>query len=241
MLPVVTDIAARRSFQSEHWQPEPARIGRALVKAREVVSDPSTTDNLARYYTVDSEYAGATHAGLTPNDPATVTPTDLLAVTTLSVKVSPSAIRNFARAADDIAAKLDVLDPNLRLENADPRQAAEAMASFYALVKTHLRPAGARSSDPWVTASKVCARKRPNLFPVRDNVVLDLLGLPKTYAADWPAFQALVADDDLSRKLDQQVAEAGHRPGVDVGDPTLRLRHLDAALWMYGVRGAPRH
>jgi len=30
-------------------------------------------------------------------------------------------------------------------------------------------------ADPWVTTSKLCARKRPALFPVRDKPVRDLL------------------------------------------------------------------
>lgn len=70
---------------------------------------------------------------------------------------------------------------------------------------------------------------------MRDNVVLDLLGLPKTYPVDWPSFQALVADQLLMRTLDDQVALAGEREGVDVGDRLLRLRHLDVVLWMHAM------
>jgi hypothetical protein len=65
--------------------------------------------------------------------------------------------------------------PQQRLEEIDPAAVAEPMAELYESVARCLRRAGAQRSNAWVTASKICARKRPNLFPVRDNVVLDLL------------------------------------------------------------------
>lgn len=200
-----------------------------------MVSSPAAADHLARYYAADSNYAGTTFIDLEPNEPDAITAADLLAVTTLSVEVGPHAIRTFDRSSDDISEKLSALSIELRLETVDPDAAADTMAALYELVKRSLRRAGAETSNAWVTASKICARKRPNLFPVRDNVVLDLLGLPKTYPVDWPAFRALVADQPLMRTLDDQVADAGEREGVDVGDPSLRLRHLDVVLWMHAM------
>jgi len=222
-------------YTSPFWTPDEAINNHALEQARSVVALPAAAEHLARYYATDSNYAGTTFTDLRPNEPDLITSADLLAVTTLSVEVGPHAIRTFDRSSDEISEKLSALSTELRLETVDPDATADTMASLYELVKRSLRRAGAETSNAWVTASKICARKRPNLFPVRDNVVLDLLGLPKTYPIDWPAFQELVADQPLMRTLDDQVADAAGHEGVDVGDPSLRLRHLDVVLWMHAL------
>ncbi len=86
-------------------------------------------------------------------------------------------------------------------------------------------------------ASKICARKRPYLFPVRDNVVLDLLELPKTYPVDWPAFRALSADEEATAIITAYVQDLRRDPQVNVGDETHLLRHMDVALWMHAIAG----
>lgn len=220
------------SYNSPCWSPDDACTEHALEQARTVVGSDRAVDDLARYYAADSNYAGTTFIDLRPNDPDTITASDLLAVTTLSVEVSPHAIRTFQRSAAEIGERLGALDPGLRLEAVDPEITATSMAALYELVKVCLRRAGAETGNAWVTASKICARKRPQLFPVRDNAVLELLGLPKTYPVDWPAFQALVSDEALMQALDEHVEAADKRDGVDVGDHSLRLRHLDVVLWM---------
>lgn len=186
--------------------------------------------------TPPSNYAGATFLALEPNDPLSIGPTDLLAATTLSVSVHPRGIRSFEQSREPLSALLRDLAPELKLQDVDPAKTAPLMAEPYELVKSCLRRAGSRATNAWVTASKICARKRPDLFPVRDNVVLDLLGLPKTYPVDWPAYQTLIGDDDVIGALDESLRAADGRRGVDVGDPANRLRHLDVALWMHATQ-----
>jgi len=86
------------------------------------------------------------------------------------------------------------------------------------------------------------ARKRPDLFPVRDSVVCGYLGLDKgrkqNYEVDWQVFRRLLQDDGVRSQLDAVVDEAARRPGVDVGFVNGRLRHLDVVLWMHARRGA---
>ena len=106
-------------------------------------------------------------------------------------------------------------------------------------LKQVLSPADVKNPNPWVTASKLCARKRPDLFPVRDNVVCKYLGLiePKgNYEVDWQVFRHVIQDNAIRRRLDEIVDEAAARPGVDVGHPNRRLRHLDVVLWMHARR-----
>lgn len=49
-----------------------------------------------------------------------------------------------------------------------------AMWQLYGEIRT-LLPAQPGSSNRWVFAAKLCARKRPYLFPVRDRSVCELL------------------------------------------------------------------
>ena len=111
----------------------------------------------------------------------------------------------------------------------------QAMSEFYELVKRTLATPGARDSDRWVAASKVTARKRPDLFPVRDGVVRNGLNIMRfgDYGVDWPIFQRIITDEGVMSRLKAlpgQIKDcAGNRP-VDLdGEPLLRL--LDAALW----------
>jgi len=95
-----------------------------------------------------------------------------------------------------------------------------------------------------VTASILCARKRPYLFPVRDSVVRDFLGLTQygNYQVDWQVFRAMLGDTTIVRACDTAVAAAYE----EAGDRRLavdrdRLRVLDAALWTYARKFARRN
>jgi hypothetical protein len=95
-----------------------------------------------------------------------------------------------------------------------------------------------------VTTSKLTARKRPDLFPVRDSVVSKYLGLSgrsQNFEVNWQVYRRLLQDDAIRSRLDQLVDEAADRDGVDVGSPLRRLRHLDVVLWMHACRGASPH
>lgn len=68
------------------------------------------------------------------------------------------------------------------------------------------------NSNRWVTAAKICARKRPRLFPVRDNMVCSLLadgralnagnGWPGNFSVDIQVYAYLLTDDEDMRVLD---------------------------------------
>lgn len=191
-----THAHRQQGLETSYWRQDQARTDRARRVVADVLAGDSASRNLTRYYTVESNYAGATFTGLRPNDPDCIDPVDLLAVTTLSVQIPPLAIRRFTspETSAELSGLLGQLDPGLRLQDPEARDAAPVMGQFYELVKATLRRAGVQSSNPWVTASKICARKRPNLFPVRDSVVVKLLGLKGNYPDDWPVFAALVAD-----------------------------------------------
>jgi hypothetical protein len=132
----------------------------------------------------------------------------------------------------------DIRDVELHV--AGPDEFA-AMAAFYDEVKMHLSEPTASTGDRWVTASKLCARKRPYLFPVRDSVVRDFLGLTqyRNYQVDWQVFRAMLGDATIVHACDAAIAAAykvagNRRLAVDRD----RLRVLDVALWTYARKFA---
>jgi hypothetical protein len=184
---------------------------------------------------VTSDYAGASFASIGTNAPDEIGADDLFATTLLSVPVPAGAARLLTRdggTREAVNAALREL-PTTPLEDVD-HNGLRAMEVFYRHVKQALAKAGVENSNPWVTASKLCARKRPDLFPVRDNVVCQLLGLlPKgNYQVDWQVFGHLMSDADIRGAIDAaRSAALSATTSDDVVFDEQPLRILDAALW----------
>lgn len=208
----------------------------AITIVNGVLSDLGTPARLAQYYDRETGYAGSTFVGLGENHPTAITAEDLLAVTTLSVSIGCRPIRRFL---EDDEVKRDVANgmrelPVGPLGEMDD-DGKQAMSEFYELVKRTLATPGVPDSDRWVTASKIAARKRPDLFPVRDNVVRNGLNIMRfgDYRVDWPIFQRIITDEGVIRQLKSlpaQIKDCANERSVDLdGEPLLRL--LDAAMW----------
>ncbi len=225
------------------WQqPPPDLVVDAKHKAMEALRTDrphAAQDRLARFYDTDGDYAGASFAQLGPIDPMDITPIDLLATTLLSVRIRPGATRRMLDGGNTRGTLLRKLGdlPNCDLANAG-RPALTAMAELYEVVKQALSADTVRNPNARVTASKLCARKRPDLFPVRDKEVCDYLGLTqlRNYQVDWQVFRSLIGDPDIIAAIDVMskataAAAAGRRLQADQS----RLRLLDAAIWTYAM------
>ena len=208
---------------------------------RASLADDSAVDDLVTYYGRDGNYAGATFVDLGPTSPWDVTPADLLALTLLSVQAPPYSVRKLLEPSAERNRVLRLLSEERLPMDADIALADSptllAMAELHEALKLYLSPSHSKAKNPWVTTSKLCARKRPDLFPVRDNVVCAMLGLGNSYEVDWQVFRRLMQAIDLRERIDEIVDLAAVR-GADTGSPNNRLRHLDAILWMKGARRA---
>lgn len=227
----------------EGWEP---LTEESYASAREavwkVLHDAMVIDRLTSYYSRTGDFAGAMFLTVGPCDPHRFTSGDLLAVTLLGVSASPVVVRRLtepSRTRGKLERMLaeDHLPLNADLALADDETLLD-MAAFHVGLKQALSADESPAGNPWVTASKLSARKRPDLFPVRDSVVSGLLGIGKNYEVDWQVYRRLLQDPEVRGRLDRVVDEAASRPGVDVGSPNNRLRHLDAVLWMHARRGA---
>ena len=76
----------------------------------------------------------------------------------------------------------------------------------------------------YVRASKLLACKRPNLVPIRDTVVEQLLGAGTSW---WRPWRDVVSNERLRTAVDALTPSA-------VPDGTSLLRRLDVILWMFG-------
>ena len=204
------------------------------------VLSPERYACVAKYFTIDSNYAGALFAGLEPNEPGRFTPADLFAVSSLSVSIPARGARRLLHEQhdeDDPAQKLTTL-PTVRLEDAEAPD-LEAMADFHNSVKRALRKHGARAANAWVTAAKLCARKRPHLFPVRDRRVSTILGFHRgmTLPQEYAVYRSLMKDDEVRqalRRLEDDLRGRERQGGMELEG--VRLRLLDVALWMLGEK-----
>lgn len=217
-------------------------LDHALERARVALGGDGAVERVAGYYTIDSNYAGSLYLGIPDPEPTAITAADLLAVSTLNVDIPARGVRRFLLepgGADSVTNALGELPEKSLAEAVDADLLL--MESFYLAVKKSLTQADARGdSDAWVTASKIVARKRPSLFPVRDRQVTTLLGTRerKDYFTDWIVFRHLMKDPEVTRDLERIANTLVGRPEQDSYlFETEPLRLLDVALWTYAVKG----
>lgn len=228
------------------WDPpSDGRLDFAVARVWEALKHKDAADRMANYYGRGGNYAGATFLDLDPVDPYAWTTGDLLSLTLLGVTAHPVAVRRLLEPSRERGLLLRLLSEEYLPLDADLSMADSgqllAMKDLYLAVKRALPPAHVANPNPWVTASKLCARKRADLFPIRDNVVCRYLGLiaPKgDYQVDWQVFRHVIQDNSIRRRIDELVDEASRRPGVDIGHPNRRLRHLDVLLWMHARKAS---
>ncbi|WP_116113745.1 DUF6308 family protein [Austwickia chelonae] len=223
---------------TEGWRNADLYLEPALDRVWTALRDPRTPERLARYYTPDANFAGATFVGTCRSDPESIDCEDLLAVTLLDVKIPPRAVRALLEPGptrEKICELLstDRLPMDARLEEATPEILAN-MVELYEYLRELVPPTRERYEVNWATAAKLCARKRPDLFPVRDEVVCRYLRLwPSRYQVDWQVFAWILGHDDVREQLTRLVERTAEEPGTVVPDPTHLLRHLDVAVWMH--------
>jgi hypothetical protein len=185
---------------------------------------------LAHFYDPAGPNAGRTFLDLQPVDPDRVTVADLLAVTTLDVRVRPRAVRRLLDPGDDrdeVGRKFSQVpqDADLAAVSAgDLMNAAELYWSVNQILGV----------DPWVVASKLCARKRPALIPVRDRTVVRLLGLADKpdYRKHWLVYRLLLRDHAVVAGVERAAADVAHTRGAPDLSNVPPLRLLDSLLWM---------
>lgn len=194
---------------------------------------------VAAFYDTSSNFAGSTFALLEPNDARAITAADLLALRTLSIRLDAYEIRRILDEGSNAQMLTELLlDLPRRALQDTTADDFHAMASFYDRVKSLLATANTKKSNRWVAASKLTARKRPDLFPVRDRVVCEYLGILglNDRARDWFVFRHLMLQPEIQTRLaelPEEIRRAGNNRPLRMDTEPLRL--LDAVLWRYAM------
>lgn len=161
-------------------------------------------------------------SGRRADDADRFTSDDLVSLSLLSERVpGPAAHTLLVTDADRFAGLLVDVGPDRDLgEQAEPIDEEGAGSRLYDAVR--------ELDDMGPTrASKLLARKRPRLFPIRDGVVEQVLGLGREF---WEPLRAVLRTDDgaLDNRLRRLHAQADLPPEVT------RLRVLDVLAWREG-------
>ena len=221
------------------WEcPSAAEFEAAKAHAAVALTHP----RLAAYYDKNRNYAGTSFSAVGTNPLNDLVPDDLLAVTLLSVAVEPHGLRALledGEPRESVIAALNRVRPAVSLADADSED-FERMYELHTAIKVAIARPSTPNSNQWVTASKIAARKRPDLMPVRDNVVGGLLGKRALSSAAiyYQLMRALLRDEDVQHGL----RNTRERVATELGDNIQEgfateadLRLLDAALWMYAI------
>lgn len=163
---------------------------------------------------------------------------DIVAVTLLSIEVraksksgiTPSAAILLDERGGEISALLERLDPRAELHELDEKQFTLALGGedspgrlLHGLLLDILRD---KRGNKWVATHKLLARKRPGLFPIRDQVVNDALGLGSRSVWWQPWWSAL--SSETGAEIVRAVEEIRRRAGAE---HLTVLRVLDILIW----------
>jgi hypothetical protein len=180
--------------------------------------------------------------GLGDTHPDTITGTDLVAVTLLSMQVgsgssgiTPEAALRFEQRRAELSGLLARIDPSRELHELDE-------ATFEAMLNGPTAPGrrlfdvvfeilAEQGSQRWVATHKLVARKRPGLFPIRDDVarkVLSGIGTRQWWRPWWEALHG-PSDPEAAAELIARVKLIRDRAGAS---HLTVLRTLDILIWM---------
>ena len=228
----------------------------ALTRAMEAFGGPSAvsnsqipvavSDRVAAFYDPDSNYSGALFEMVEPNETWSVEAADLWAVSTLSMKVPPLTGRRLLTpgpSRSNVARYLHLLPPTLPITELTPR-VLETMWDLYDCFRSIMASAE-QTSNWWVFAAKLSARKRPLLFPVRDSLVCGYLSQWRPLGGrsaqlgwmsqDMQVFAYLMTSPTLRQALTdlrEELSRSRVAAHLDWSD----LRLLDAVLWTAAKR-----
>ena len=180
---------------------------------------PHTPGLVAAYFDPSRGFAGAMFDGLDPtgllshNPKDQFTADDVVAASLLDVRFGPIAVRQLLTSTD-IHSALSAVPHEATLWNAN--EGVLTAASTLWLRVRFIEGLGRTRT------SKLLARKRPQLVPIVDSVIVSALQLG---SETWRPLADVLADVGLRRELDQL------RPsGVDSRVGVLRV--LDVMVWM---------
>jgi len=222
-------------------------LSNALAAANDAVFSESALPRLRSYFNPTGDFAGTSFLDAEPNPPRDLVAADLYALSRLSMTIHNYQGRLVLGEGPSRNRALELLraiPADARITDLDPG-ILQKMWTFYDHLRT-LLSTPERKSNHWVFAAKLCARKRPNLFPVRDSKVCELLAgdlRPKLrvhrigqFQIDLQFFAHVMTDDKITGHLaylQRTCSDAGVRTDASL------LRLMDVLLWTAATQTSP--
>jgi hypothetical protein len=207
------------------------------------ITGPEEERSIQCFVSYFASYTGAWFNHLADSDRNTIGTSDLVAVSTLGVKV-PAGVAVWLLQPEhhsevsDLLAEIPAADrPDLPITDVpcDVLGPGSKAQRLWQLLQRRRWPEDEvkHSGLGPVTAGKLLAAKRPELIPVWDQWVQEALGPPEGqfWTAMWNRFQ----DDDFVTQLKtvrEAALETATRQAVRVPAPPSLLRTLDIIVWM---------
>lgn len=180
---------------------------------------PALASAVRLFYQDEETFAGPTFLNLPSRDPDRIEPNDLLAVTLTGEIYPPKAVRNLLDGDAGRDAKRWLRDMGSQpLWERDIEAMHSSSDPVYCLWYTLL----ALDRVGPTKASKLMARKRPDVVPMYDSVVEERIATVDDY---WYVFHIFMSDEDRRK------AVAHLRGQAEVSEVPL-LRVLDTAVWI---------
>ena len=192
---------------------------------------PDVEEALRKYFDTDARgYTGSQFESLiNDSDPFKITATDLVALTTLSVKIPeraalwilrPEGGEQISKILREIPVDTDIWDPKVKNIFADDGKVMQ----LWRLMENANWPTARKGGGLGGTTkrSKILAAKRPRLIPILDRVVVgSLLQTDNT----WRAIQDVLNVDSYRSKLEKALNHDVVPPSVSL------LRRIDVVIW----------
>lgn len=195
------------------------------IRIRSYIDGPEAERLLYKYY--DREYTGRFYDELRDRDPDRITADDVAAVALLSVPLSGKAVKALLWTRAEQLAALLKATPKAALHEIESEDELEPLWRVQEFFRTDVRNVGIGH----VRRSKLLARKRPHLVPIRDQYVLKALVGGTQQPLTLPLRAALREDRQIVERLGEL------RDAVDRQSLSL-LRVLDVVVWMSEVGDA---
>lgn len=188
-------------------------------RVTELLARGPTRQLVSRYFNPQGRetFAGNFFHTLGANDPDRFGNDDLLSLNLLDESVTTPQIRELTSGKYDEL--LMNIDSNVDITYLDGDLYDHADQLYRALRRIH-------GFGP-TRVSKLLARKRPKLLPIRDSIVNEQLHL--SGFSWWRSLAATMRQDSVTELLDEVT------PPTQEDAPS-RLRVLDAAIWMHGSK-----
>ena len=191
--------AARHALATRSGATDNSSAATRAVIARDL-DDPSLVGRLTDYYATDSESCGVNFLdGTETRDESSITGADLFAVTSLGLTVAPRVARRLlADTVDYVPIARLLTEPQLAVGSTLD---AATPDTLHVMRELHDAMLSVTEGDA-LLASAICARKRPELFPVLEPSLLRRLHLSdSSVLACWRTLRATLAGPELCSEL----------------------------------------